>query len=129
VLDTLYTDAEQAKMQAYRDAIDRTTYKPPNASGSSYGMQQKPKDSLMADMVKDAGMHVLSGGNAVVSAMRSLGGLAQRFTTTEAERLGSEGAAAAKRAVNQDIPGRQPYPYGRYGIAPTTQAIMRALGK
>lgn len=118
VLETLYSPKELAAMRSYQKALDSITYKPPNASGSSYGMQQTPKDSVAALLLETGRKMAGLDFSAPLH-------LARKLINPEGEAA-SAGAEAAKRAVNQSVAQKEPSPFLQQSV-PYSSAIARAL--
>jgi hypothetical protein len=135
VLDALYSPAELAKMRNYQAALDTITFKPPNASGSSYGMQQKPEDSItktLLDEAKGMGVRSLAMGNHPVGAAMDFGlNILPKMMQSKETKLAESAAEAARRAVNQSVAQRQPYPYAQHAApivtTPAAPLIIRSL--
>jgi hypothetical protein len=103
VLKTLYSGEELAMMQRYMKEVAKAAYKPPNASGTSYGVATFAKEL---------------GGTAAKALSFVSGGLADKILMALMRPVANEyGRAAAARATSQETLRRLPLGVARYGAA------------
>lgn len=103
VLRTLYTSEEQAMMRRFAAEVQKAAYKPPNASGTSYGVEGTLQTAAKT-LAK--GLSTISGGLADKIIMALIRPVANEF-----------GRAAATKATAQEIGRRVPFGAARYGAA------------
>lgn len=113
VLTTLYSRQEIDMFRRFSDEVGKAAYKPPNASGSSYGVQGFAQEF----------------GRTAMKAMGLVsGGLLDKIVIALLRPVGNEmGRATARKAIAQETVRRAPArlaPYGAAGGAVTGNALF-----
>lgn len=118
VLNILYGQDEQAVMKRFATALEDVTYKPPNASGTSYELKRMQQASsgdgaLKTLLQTQSKRELFSKHNVLMSRIYAM--LAKKLPISPFGTKEALGSAAARRATSEEITLLPPSSYGLGG--------------